>query len=192
MYKYFWIAIHSLQLPGWPYSIRVSLALERCVRCCFALVWGRTFHDFLWLFDKFYTIFILINCSLIADYTQLDCSLQFALNDLSCLYKLCLLILAYIEIKIQDFDMWVKKFQNLGLCIHCSFIQIQIHGWLEYLFQMLFPPSPLPMASRATAPLTSPSEQPCMSLMHTVLQLLYRDRPKLPCNLIETEVINHL
>lgn len=188
MYTYFWIAIHSLQLPGWPYSIRVSQALERSVRCCFALVWGRTFHDFLWLFDKFYIIFILINCSLIADYTQLDCSLQFALNDLSCLYKLCLLILAYIEIRVQDFDMWVKKFQNLGLCIHCSFIQIQIHSWLEYLFKNVV--SSLPMAPRATAPLTPPSEQHCMSLMHTVLQLLYR--PKLPCNLIETEVINYL
>lgn len=79
---------------------------------------------------------MFINCSLITDYTQLDRSLQFALYDLSCLYKLCLLILAYIEIKVQDFDiMWGKKYQNLELCIHCSFIQIQIRSWLEYLFK---------------------------------------------------------
>lgn len=104
--------------------MRVSQALERSVLWCFALVWGHTFPDFLWLFDKFYIIFMFINCSLIADYTQLDRSLQFTLYDLSCLYKLYLHILAYIEIKVQDFDMWVKNFQNLELCIHCSFIQI--------------------------------------------------------------------
>lgn len=106
--------------------MRVSLALERSVQWCFALVWGLSFPDFLWFFDKFYIIFMFINCSLIADYTQLDRSLQFGLYDLSRLYKLCLLILADIEIKVQDFDMWVKKYQNLELCIHCSFIQIQI------------------------------------------------------------------
>lgn len=156
--------------------MRVSLALERSVQWCFALVWGLSFPDFLWFFDKFYIIFI--NCSLIADYTQLDRSLQFALYGLSCLYKLCLLILADIEIKVQDFDMWVKKYQNLERCIHCSFIQIQICSWLEYLFKNV-------VSSKPPAHGTQGDCSVC-----TVLQLLYR--PKLPCNLIVTEVINHL